>query len=152
MKKKYLIISIIFVVLLSADLITKSIFVGYNTVFIPNFINIVYTQNTGAGFNLLDGMTWLLIILSILLIIGLFVFDYFFKNKNKLYTISFALILTGAVGNLFDRICFGYVRDFIQFGFWTSFPVFNIADICLTIGTILLVIFVLFFDKKEAKR
>ena len=153
MKKKYITIAIIFVVLISVDLITKSTFVGADYNVIPHLINFVYTENKGAGFSILEGQTILLISISLVMVIALVLYDVFAKRKHTLYNISFALIVTGAIGNMIDRIAFGYVRDFIQFDFWQSFPIFNVADICLTIGVILFAIFILFFDKtnKEIK-
>ena len=151
MKKKYITISIIFILLLAVDLITKSTFVGADYVVIPHLINFLYTQKTGAGFSILADKTWLLILLSVAMIIGIVLYDIFAKRKHPLYNVAFALILTGAIGNLIDRVFLGYVRDFVQFAFWQEFPIFNVADICLTFGVILFVIFVLFLDKNPSK-
>lgn len=151
MKKKYITISIIFILLLAVDLITKSTFVGADYVVIPHLFNFHYTQNTGAGFSILADKTWLLILLSVAMIIGIVLYDIFAKRKHPLYNVAFALILTGAIGNLIDRVFLGYVRDFVQFAFWQEFPIFNVADICLTFGVILFVIFVLFLDKNPSK-
>ena len=81
-----------------------------------------------------------LIILSLAILI-IFIW-YFVKEKRKtwLLSIAIAFLVAGCVGNLFDRIVFGYVRDFIQFAFWQSFPVFNFADAFLTFGVILFII------------
>ena len=149
MKKKYITILIIFITFLAVDLITKSTFVGADYVVIPHLFNFHYTQNTGAGFSILAGKTWLLILISVVMIIAIILYDFFAKRTNTLYNISFALILTGAIGNLVDRIFLGYVRDFIQFDFWQNFPIFNVADICLTFGVIFFIIFILFLNKES---
>jgi len=75
------------------------------------------------------------------------------KKTHILFHISFALFLAGAFGNLIDRIVLGYVRDMIRFDFWDSFPTFNLADIFINIGAILIVIYFIFIDgkTKEAK-
>ncbi|MFH1376183.1 MAG: signal peptidase II [Candidatus Woesearchaeota archaeon] len=93
-----------------------------------------YTTNTGAAFSLFQGYTVILSIISALVI----VFILFVYKKYSRYYLSLGLILGGTIGNLIDRIMFGYVRDFVDFGFW---PVFNIADAANTIGVIILVWF-----------
>ena len=78
------------------------------------------------------------------MILILLVYNFFKTKKTILYSVSYGLILGGAIGNLIDRVFLGYVRDFIKFSFF-SFN-FNIADACLTIGVILFVIYLIFFD------
>ncbi len=93
-----------------------------------------YTTNTGAGFSILEGQTVLLIIVS-LMVLGLILY---YRKKEPKYEIPLALIFAGALGNVLDRVIFGYVRDFIDLKVW---PVFNIADMSLVVGTIVLVYF-----------
>ena len=69
------------------------------------------------------------------------------KAKGKTYTIGFALVLAGAVGNFVDRVLLGYVRDFIMFDFWKTFPIFNFADCCIVIGAVLVCIHFIFLSK-----
>lgn len=144
-KKNYVYL-IIFGLLLLADQLTKVFFTDKHIVIINGVFSFDYTQNTGAGFSILSGKVWLLILLSVLFLIGIFIFNHFQKNKSKLYKVSLALIVSGAIGNLIDRVFLGYVRDFLSFEL-INFPVFNIADCCLTIGIILLCVFFVFFDK-----
>jgi signal peptidase II len=76
------------------------------------------------------------IVTNVFLTLGAFAAWFFFilvRKENILFNIGFALFISGAIGNLYDRIAFGYVRDFINLPFFP--PVFNIADACLTIGT-----------------
>ncbi|MFC1800992.1 signal peptidase II [Nanoarchaeota archaeon] len=110
---------------------------------IPKFLSLTYTQNTGAGFGLLQGFNLLLILIS-LIIIGFILYYYKkIKTNQKLLLFSTALVLGGAIGNLIDRILYNFVTDFISFAFW---PAFNIADISISVGVIGLVVY--FWKKK----
>lgn len=145
-------ILIIFCVL-ALDLLTKHLFYGVRQDFIPNLIAFRECElNTGGAWSVLSGNVVLLAIITFVFVICAIIFDIFFKNKSKLYFISFAFILGGALGNLIDRIFLGGVRDFIFFEFMPNFPTFNVADSFLCVGFVLLCIFVLFFYKKEEKK
>ena len=131
--------------------ITKSIPLDGTMVVIPGFFELTYVRNYGAAFSSFAGIgMWFFYILTIGAII---VMVYaFFKTKDSKMEFALALILAGAVGNLIDRMCFGYVRDFFRFYiFGSPFAVFNVADVCITLGFILLM-FVMFYDDfKERK-
>lgn len=134
----------------TVDLITKAVTDGKSSEFIDGFISFFSTHNTGAAWSMLNKHTWLLIVLSIVFI-GVILFAHIkFKNKNFLYAISMGLVFSGALCNLFDRIAFGYVRDFIRLEFM-EFPIFNIADCAITIGVVLLVLFFILLSIKENK-
>lgn len=153
MKKWFWIIFTIICVLV-VDLTTKHFLfnVEYFNL-IPNVLSIATNGgNTGAAWGILSGNTLLLIVISVVLICALFVFNYYVKNKNVFYCISFGLIVGGAVGNLVDRIVFHYVRDFIFLDFMPSFPVFNIADSCLCVGVCLMAIFMIFMSEKKSEK
>lgn len=141
------------IIVLVIDLITKHFLfdVEYFNL-IPNVISIATNGgNDGAAWNIMSGQTVTLVIISLLMISALFIYNHFVKNKNTFYCIAFGLMIGGAVGNLVDRIMLQYVRDFIFLDFWPTFPVFNIADSCLCVGTAMLAIFLIFMgDKKEA--
>ena len=104
---------------------------------IQNILHLTYIQNTGAGFGILKGWNTVLIFIS-LMIIGLILFYFDRIIKEKHIHIPIALIIGGAFGNLIDRIFLGYVIDFIDFRIW---PAFNIADSCITIGALWLVVY-----------
>ena len=142
---------------LFVDLLTKSLIVridadgnvvSLSTTIIKGVLVILPTLNDGAGFSVLAGKTLFLIITTIVFLIGLIVFDILFKRKSKLFGVATALIFGGAVGNLIDRITFSKVRDFIYLEF-INFPVFNVADIALTLGVIFLAIYVIFLSGKN---
>ena len=145
MKNWIKIISTIVIVLV-VDLTTKHFLfkVDYYNL-IPNVISIATNDgNTGAAWGIFSGKKLFLIFLSVAMIAVLFVFNHFVKKKNWIYCLSFGFIVGGAVGNLIDRIAFGYVRDFIFLDFWQTFPIFNMADSFLCVGAVMLCVYVLF--------
>lgn len=147
--------AILAVLLILVDQITKiltrvHVDLGESVPFIPHVLELTYIKNTGAAFSILEEHTWLLTVFSaiIVLVIAWLVLKKFFTNW--LGMLSATLILAGGVGNLIDRAVFGYVTDMIKTIFM-DFPVFNFADCCITVGVVLLVIYVLFFYKDEKK-
>ena len=143
--------------LIALDLVTKVLAATnlnmHSITLIPNLIDFIYTENTGAAFGMLSNNTWFLIGFTAVFIVGFVLFDIFNHSKNWFYRIGYVLVLAGAIGNLVDRIMFGFVRDFIAISF---FPfIFNVADIFVTVGTVLLMIYVVFYmfnaDTKEKK-
>jgi len=118
-------------------LVISSMKLGQSIPLIKNFLYFTYIQNTGAGFGILKGWNVVLIFISLIIIgIILFYFDRIVKEKN--IHIPVALVLGGAVGNLIDRVFLGYVIDFIDFRIW---PAFNVADSCITIGAVWLIVY-----------
>lgn len=117
---------------------------------INNFFYISYTENTGAAFSILRSGRFFFIPITI--IISLVIVYYLYKNhkKSSLLNLSLSLILGGAIGNLVDRIRLGYVVDFfeLRFGSYT-YPIFNIADSAVVIGTCLLALYILFFYRDD---
>ena len=125
----------------SKYIISKIVTLGNSIDIIKNFLRISYVKNTGAAFSILDGNTLFVTIIGIVIII--MIIWYLYKNKvNKMIDkIGYSLILGGSIGNLFDRVCYGYVRDVIdiQIGEY-NYPIFNLADSFIVIGVILLFI------------
>ncbi len=111
------------------------------TELLPGFLDLVYVENTGAVFGLIHSHTELFIALGIAGVVAILVFLRYFTPAITLGVVSFALILGGAVGNLIDRIRFGYVIDFVDIHVQELFhwPAFNIADTALTAGIFVLV-------------
>lgn len=120
-------------------------------IIIENFLQFNYVENRGAAFGILQGkrVLFLLITITVVLVIGFYLVKYYYQ-MTPLTRVSFAMLMAGAIGNLIDRIRFGYVVDFISVKLINryDFPVFNIADICVVISTIFIVYLVL-FDKLE---
>lgn len=154
--KKYLLF--LTVIPLIIDIITKNLIKSklmlYDAVpVIDGFFNIVYVLNPGAAFSFLHDMneSYRRLFFITVTIIAIFVVLYIFaREKSKINTAGFALILSGAIGNLIDRIIIGKVVDFLDFYYKTyHFPAFNVADSCITVGVALIIIDMLFFSKKR---
>ncbi len=110
---------------------------------VPGFLDFTYHGNDGAAFGILSSQTWIFVIITalvcVLLIAGLFVY----KRHTTLSRLACALIIAGGMGNLIDRIFNnGYVIDYIHIQFFP--PIFNFADCCVSIGVVLLFIYVIF--------
>ncbi len=118
----------------------------------PKFFSLFYTKNTGAAFSILENNTTLITIFTIIII---YITDKFIKKEtsfNKLSTISLGLVMGGIFGNLIDRIIHHGVIDYLSFSLINfKFPVFNLADICITMGVFFLFISLL-RDKKEVNK
>ena len=139
------------------DQIVK-LFIGFSlelntsfTVF-NNFFYISNVHNYGAAFSVLYGNRIFLVIVSVITL----VLVYYFLLKNKKFDwfniILYSLLIGGILGNLFDRIIYGYVVDYLDFYiFGYNFPIFNIADICIVISVILIVIDTLWGGNGEVR-
>ena len=123
---------------------------------IEGFFLITYVQNTGAAWSLGGGsdvfMTVVIVITFIAIAAFLFLLFFPDKRKNMLFLVSLALITGGAAGNLIDRVSLGYVRDFLDFyPFGYNFPVFNVADMGLVIGVIMMIVCILVYFFRTEK-
>lgn len=119
--------------------------------FIPYLMDLTYTQNTGAAFSSFSGLTWLLALVSLgaSVVIAVLLWKNFFPGV--LGKLSLALILSGAVGNLIDRVLLGFVTDMFMTTF-INFAVFNVADICVVCGGFLMAVYALFFWDKDKEK
>lgn len=143
---------IIFIFIIIIDQVSKILIAQKSIILIPDFFSLIYTQDTGVVFGLLPN-NLIIIIPANIVVLGLII-KFIKENKNTMnypVTISLMLILAGGVSNFIDRIFRGYIVDFININLFTI-PTFNIADISITIGIIILLISIikqLFFNKKE---
>lgn len=111
--------------------------------------NFTYLENRGAAFGILQDRRIFFIILTLAIVCALvYYFLKNYRNNHKILNIALSMIISGAIGNFYDRLFHGYVVDFIEFAF-VNFPVFNIADIFVTVGSILLIIYMIFFEESE---
>ena len=141
MKNKYsLIFSAAFLVILidqiSKFIIRNSMHLSQSIPVVKNIFHITYIQNLGAGFGILQQQTLFLILVSAIVVSVILFYSKRIGKKDRLLQIIAGIVLGGTVGNLIDRIIYGYVIDFLDFRIW---PVFNIADSAVTIGVILLI-------------
>lgn len=127
-------------------LVLKNISSAATLHIIPGIIDFVFVKNTGAAFSILSNNTVLLGIVSLLFCIGVALYWYKAKPENILMKVSLTLVFAGAFGNAIDRLARGYVIDFIKTAFM-NFPVFNVADIAITSGAVLLAVYLILFDK-----
>ena len=142
MSKRIYIISVIIFILdqISKCIISTYLKLNQSIKIINNFFYIKYINNSGASWGIFSNSRILLIILSIIAIIILIRYINTFKN-TKLNIYGFGFLLGGILGNLCDRVLFGYVRDFLDFYiFKYDYPIFNFADIFIVSGVILLII------------
>ena len=153
MNKKTFLIAII---ILIVDQVSKSLIEIYFKLnksysVIKNFFAITVAHNTGGAFSILNNYSFIFILASLIAVIILLRFMLNFKNNFR-NNLAFALTLSGIMSNLADRIFLGYVRDFLDFTiFGYDYPIFNIADIAIVIGVILLIIAILKGEDKNAK-
>lgn len=131
--------------------VASTMSVGQSKVVIPKLMYLTYAQNTGAGFSLFEGAG--IVFFSVLTIAALIgIVYYFFHTHDLRIQLCLALIFAGALGNFIDRLSLGYVRDFFSvYIFGWPFPIFNVADICISVGFILLLATYLYDDYKERK-
>lgn len=114
---------------------------------IPSVLEFTLVKNSGAAFGILAGNTKLLAVFTIIIILAIAVYVVVCRDKIRwLELVSLALICGGGVFNLYERLAYGYVIDYINI---QILPVFNFADMCVTSGCILLIIAVLFEPKKQ---
>lgn len=123
----------------------KTLLTGKDIVVIKNFFQFSYLENTGAAFGIFRDKLIFLTIITLIVVSGVIVYLFKFKPTSKLLRVSLALIISGAIGNLIDRIHYKYVVDFILFHYKDIyyFPTFNVADVLVSVGTILLALFVI---------
>jgi signal peptidase II len=145
-------IIIVFSVLLADQvtkyLIVKNMAINDSITVINNFFYITHWKNKGAAWGIFqNGRIFFIVLTIIILAILVYILA---KYENKFLRISLSLLLGGAIGNLIDRISRGSVVDFFQFYIGSyEFPIFNVADTFIVIGTIMLAIYMLFIHKDK---
>jgi signal peptidase II len=122
-------------------LAVKSLAQGQSVDVVPGIFQITLVHNTGAAFGIFRGFTVIFSFVSALVIVLITAYLVINKVKDRVFAVALGLILGGAVGNLIDRIWLGYVIDMFDFRVW---PVFNVADSCITVGTVILAANILF--------
>ena len=162
MKRKYWVLLIFCFGILLLDQLTKSLIVQKLSLYqrvevIQGFFNIIHVRNTGGAFGIFGGEkgglgSILFVVVSLLAIGSIFYLFIKIKENEKTLALSFSLVLSGAIGNLSDRLRYGEVIDFLDFYLSsTHWPAFNVADSAICIGIGLLALELLIWDKKKKR-
>ncbi len=151
MKKIFIITFILLILdLVSKFIITKVFMVNESLVLIKNFFALTYVHNYGGAFSILNGKVSFISIVSLIVVILLIYYLIKEKKHNNYEVLSYSLVLAGALGNLLNRLIYGYVIDFLDFNILGyNYPIFNLADIFIVIGIFLLIIYLI---KEEKSR
>ena len=154
----YGIFSAIILVGIALDQLTKWLAVKYllpiaTHPIIESVLHLTYVENRGAAFGILADQRWVFILISSVTIVGLLFVLYAGYLSNMLYKVSVAMIISGGVGNMIDRLMLGYVVDFIDFRL-INFAVFNGADsfVCVGAGLLILALIKDIIDEAKAKK
>ena len=155
-KKRWLAMGLFVAVIVAADQITKALVranIAYGTgvKLISGVVQLTYVRNTGAAFSMLRGGRWLFLVLVVVFfaVIAVLIRKKIVSKPAELWAL--AAIGGGAIGNAVDRAATGEVTDMIE-PLFMEFAVFNVADIFITCGAILLVVYMLFFDREKDGR
>lgn len=152
---KHISCSIMIILIVAFDQITKYIasaklIDGKTVDFIPKLVQFRYAENTGMAFSMLSGARIIFIVVTAIVCIGVLVFLFSNKCKSLWMYWSLGVVVAGGIGNLIDRIRFGYVVDFIE-PIFVDFAVFNIADCAVTCGAVVLIAYMLIDAFKKDK-
>ena len=137
----------------SKYLVVANMELGQSINVIPGIFRFTYIHNYGAAFGSMADSRWIFMILSSVAIIAILVYIFWKKPQNKLLLSALGLIAGGGIGNMIDRVCLGYVVDFLDF---CAFPklwmwIFNVADACVCIGAGMLALWMILDTIKEEK-
>ena len=153
--KKYSLLSAIILLGIALDQLTKLLAVKFlmpipTCPIINGVIHLTYVENRGAAFGMLADSRWVFMIVSTVAILGMIAFLFSGMSQNNLYDISIAIIISGGIGNMIDRIALGYVVDMIDFRL-INFAVFNVADSFVCVGAGLLILALILDIIKDSK-
>lgn len=134
-------------------LVVQTIPINDSFILIPDFFSLSHVRNTGAAFGMLADRRWIFMLFTAVVLVVAVLALCSGKVKNHWGIVALSLIIGGGVGNMIDRIFLGEVIDFFAFNFWGyQFAVFNVADIFVCCGTIILALYIFFshdFDTKQ---
>ncbi|WP_297074407.1 signal peptidase II [uncultured Enterococcus sp.] len=119
---------------------------GESVTAIPHVLSFTYLRNTGAAWSLFEGQQTFFTIITIAAVVIVSYLLYRNRHGHWLFLLGLAMILAGAIGNFIDRIRLGFVVDMFQLDF-IHFPIFNVADMSLSIGVLLIFIYTIFEDR-----
>ena len=154
---KYLLSSLLALALLVLDQwskawITANLPLGETLEFLPGIVELRTVHNYGAAWSSFSGMRWLLVAVTAVIVLAVAVVLIRRIVRHPLGVAAGFLILSGGFGNIIDRVRLGYVVDMFHLEFWPSYPVFNVADICVVCGAVLASVYYLWFYEKYDRR
>ena len=122
----------------------------HNMTLVEGFMDLTFVENRGVAFGMFSGQRWFILLLTGIIAAGLIWFYKAMPKKKEYFPlrVSLVMVLSGAMGNIIDRLFRGYVVDFFEFTFF-EWPVFNVADIYVVVGVTLLALMILFVVKDE---
>ena len=122
----------------------------HNMTLVEGFMDLTFVENRGVAFGMFSGQRWFILLLTGIIAVGLIWFYVTMPKKKEYFPlrVSLVMVLSGAIGNIIDRLFRGYVVDFFEFTFF-EWPVFNVADIYVVVGVILLALMIVFVVKDE---
>ena len=143
-KKTYIIAVLVLIInQVSKSLVEIFLNLHENFTVIKNFFYITIAHNTGGAWSIFSNHSYLFIVASVIAILLLIKFMFGFKNNFR-NNLAFGFLFGGIFSNLADRVFLGYVRDFLNFKlFGYDYPIFNIADVTIVVGVLLLVVAVI---------
>lgn len=118
---------------------------------IEGALHLTYSENTGAAFGMLKNSRWVFMVFSVIAIIAIITYFFAAKPRDKWCILALSFILGGGIGNMIDRVIYGYVVDFIDFRL-INFAIFNGADSFITVGAAILVAWFIVSEVKNAKK
>lgn len=148
---------IIAALVVGIDQLTKWLVVTYMQLgesieVIPNFFNLTSHRNRGAAWGMLEGKMYFFYAITLVFVVGIVYYIQKFAKQERLFGIALAFLLGGAIGNFIDRLINQEVVDFFHFNFGDyHFPVFNVADMSLTFGVILVFLHIVLEERKTKK-
>ncbi len=122
-------------------------------VLVEGLMNLTFVENRGVAFGMFSGQRWFILLLTgVITVVLIYYYAKLPKTQEyKFVRVAMVLILSGAIGNMIDRVFRGYVVDFFEFGF-IQFPVFNVADIFVVVGVFVLAFLILFVIKEPEEK
>lgn len=132
------------------NLVVTRMELGQSIPLIPDVFHLTSHRNMGAAFGILQNQRWLFVIITITVVIGILVSLVRIGKRQPRVSLALSLVLGGAIGNFIDRVSTGQVVDFLDFTL-INFPIFNVADMAITIGVALLLLDVLLEGRRKTE-
>lgn len=136
-------------------LVLKNMELGERISVIDPYLGWLSHRNRGAAWGMLEGQMWLFAVITVAVIIGILYYFHKHAKGQALFQLSLMILLGGAVGNFIDRMYRGEVVDFVDVLIPVinyDFPIFNVADAALTIGVVLMIIYIIYDEKQQKKK